>query len=218
MPGVGEAFYVEREKKKLIKPINKRARSRPARLEKQRNEPRPFKVSQLLHAKYEELRLNSERIQKSANKPTKTSTGRYTQLQESLGSTLPQSQIPSTAHKTDREKLLFNSYDKSSDFRTTALTPVRFPKSPSTKDKDISFTHLMESLQFKFKNERIDMTKLQLKSLLNKSIKNNQSKNSNKDIQIHNVMLKDPITPLFGKILTDMQNSRILVRLRSSMF
>jgi hypothetical protein len=208
LPKVGEAFYVERNENSIGSAKRKRKQNHSARPTYRKREPQPFRISEFLQLKYEEIRKNSDRASKKYQTTESKINQKYAYLPESATSTLPKSSGKKSIYRIENEKMLFSPQDRTSEVQTSSMTPIRFSRSPLTeryRNDPTSLGYSIESLRLKVTDKKMNKSKEYLKNLLSDALKMHEKKQRLVLSEKRPENSKE-ITHLFGKILSDLQN------------
>lgn len=111
--------------------------------------------------------------------------------------------------------MLGTPYERTSDLKTSSVTPLK-RKSPITSMTDRShgrspLSYAIEDMRVNFKDENLHRSKANIRSLLNTQFMRLSHNAQRSSLNSERPSAVDYKTPVFGKILSGLQNSRITV-------
>ena len=111
--------------------------------------------------------------------------------------------------------MLGTPYEKSSELRTSSVTPLK-RKSPLTSMTDRSavqtpLSYAVEDLYVNFKDSNLHHSKAAIRSVLNSQFLRLSQNTQRKSLSSERPSVADYKTPVFGKVLSNLQNTRIAV-------
>lgn len=209
---VGETFFIDQADK--FSKSSQKYKKKPTRVVHAAQLPKNSHVTKLLRENYEDIHRQAERITTS-NMPTRETLVnlRYSHIPVNPGVPMGYSkEEPTFKHyKEINEQMLYIPADQKLDNTSTTKTPTEMISTSGTK-KGVNYSNLryaVEDVQLNFRNEKSAQSKENMKTRLSSTFgtenvgKYDTSRLSSSQFQ----------TNLFGKVLSNLQNSRIEVSL-----
>jgi hypothetical protein len=193
-----------------------RAKSRPSRFSANQHS-RALNVRELLRSNYMDIQKQAERVSYRFNATSeKVFNERYSHIAIDPG--VPKGYYkdePTFKHykEINQHMLATPKGQNISEEPTTSRTPLK-NRTPEmlTKSREINYSELrysVEDLHLNFQNERMDESKRAMKLKLTQMLFNTQSRSKYDINQLSGLNIS---TSLFGRVLSNLQNSRIAVR------